>query len=92
MLGLTLFKYLKPNSGGQRMNMFLFIFTSFMIDGDILQKQQSYFSFPTELECRAVELITMGKNEPENCPVQFTPHISNKTEQIIKALDSSSDV
>ena len=74
------------------MNMFLFIFTSFMIDGDILEKQLSYFSFPTELECRAVELITMGKNEPENCPVQFTPHISNKTEQISKALDSSSDV
>ena len=74
------------------MEMYLFIFTSFMIDGDILQKQQSYFSLPTELECRAVELITMGKNEPENCLVQFTPHISNKADQISKALGSSSDV
>ena len=73
------------------MNMFLFIFTSFMIDGDILKDQKSYFSFPTELECRAVELITMGKNEPENCPLQFTPHISNKADQISKALKSRKD-
>ena len=63
-----------------------------MIDGDILQKQQSYFSYKKEIECRAVELITMGKNEPKNCTVQFTPHISNKAEQISKALDSISDV
>ena len=74
------------------MNMFLFIFTSFMIDGDILEKQITYFSFTKETECRAIELITMGKNEPKNCLVHFTPHISNHADQISKALASSSDV
>ena len=74
------------------MNMFIFIFTSFMIDGDILEKQLSSFSFATELECRAVELITMGENEPKNCLVQFTPHTSNNADQISRALTSRADV
>ena len=57
-----------------------------MIDGDILEKQITYFSFTKETECRAVELITMGKNEPKNCLVHFTPHISNHADQILRKL------
>ena len=74
------------------MTKFLLIFTSFMIDGDILHKAQNYFSFSTELECRKVELVTMGENNQQNCKANFTAFTNNKTEQIIKDLASQEDV
>ncbi len=74
------------------MTKFLLIFTSFMIDGDILHKAQNYFSFSTELECRTVELVTMGKNDQQNCKANFTAFTNNKTEEIIKGLASQEDV
>ena len=74
------------------MELYLFIFTSFMINDDILNKQRNYFSFSTELECRAVELITMGKNDRQNCQLMFTSFPNNKTEEILKGLVSKADV
>ena len=74
------------------MTKFLLIFTSFMINGDILHKNLSYFSFSTELECRSVELVTMGKNDRQNCKSNFTAFTNNKTEEIIKSLASQEDV
>ena len=74
------------------MTKFLLIFTSFMIDGDILHKGQNFFSFSTELECRMVELVTMGKNDQQNCQANFTAFTNNKTEEIIKGLASQEDV
>jgi len=74
------------------MKMYLFIFTTFMVDGDFLHKQRSYFSFSSELECRAVELITMGKNDQQNCKVRFTPYPNNQAEEISKGLASRVDI
>ena len=74
------------------MDMYIFIFTAFMIDGNHLNTSKNYFSFKTQEECRLVELKTMKRNDPENCLHQFTPHISNKTNEIKKALASSKDV
>ena len=74
------------------MTKFLLIFTSFMINGDILHKNLSYFSFSTELECRSVELVTMGKNDRQNCQARFTAFPNNNAEEISKTLDTREDV
>ena len=74
------------------MTKYLFIFTSFMIDGDILHKSKNYFSFHSEEQCRFVEFKTLNKNDPQNCLLMFTPFSGNKTEEISKGLASRSDV
>ena len=44
------------------------------------------------LECRTVELVTMGKNDQQNCKANFTAFTNNKIEEIIKGLASQEDV
>ena len=39
-----------------------------------------------------VELVTMGKNDQQNCKANFTAFTNNKTEEILKGLASQEDV
>ena len=71
---------------------YIFIFTSFMIHQDILHKSKNYFSFNSHEECRAFELLTMKEHNAQNCLKNFTPYPTNKTDQIMKGLNSEVNV
>ena len=71
---------------------FLYLFTTIMVlpSGEI-HTSVNFFAYKSYEDCRKVEFLTIGKNELDNCQEQFTSHITNNTESIIKELESQEE-
>ena len=70
------------------MKMFVFYFTAFLADpnGGAYIPVVNSFVYNQEEDCRFVEKIVLGINEPYNCQFEPTPHLENDAESIETAL------
>ena len=70
------------------MKMFVFYFTAFLADpnGGAYIPVVNSFVYNTKEDCRFVEKIVRGINEPYNCQFELTPHLKNDAESIQTAL------
>ena len=70
------------------MKMFVFYFTAFFADpnGGAYIPVVNSFVYNTKEDCRFVEKIVRGINEPYNCQFELTPHLENDAESIETAL------
>ena len=70
------------------MKMFVFYFTAFFADpnGGAYIPVVNSFVYNTKEDCRFVEKIVRGINEPSNCQFELTPHLKNDAESTQTAL------
>ena len=58
----------------------------FDINGGAYIPVTNSFVYNNEKDCRFVEKIVLGINEPYNCKFELTPHLKNDAESIETAL------